>query len=235
MVISLEKDKFLENGAGVIFENANMIVVNKPSGVACQGTKNAENSGLDEVLKQRLNKEIYVIHRLDTGVSGLVCFGKSQRAAAELSRMIQDGGFAKEYLAVVLGETPENGHLEDYLFKNQRLNLSKIVQKGTAGATLAVLNFERLSVVTHGSQLLSLLKINLLTGRHHQIRVQMANQGWSIWGDVKYGKRGIVYEKNSKIALFSHKLTFQLMEQAFCFELFPENQVPFNLFELSAN
>ena len=112
--------------------------------------------------------------------------------------------FKKKYLAVVDGKIEsKEGILEDYLYKDERNNISKVVNKNKKNAKLAKLQYE---VLTYNEiKNLSLLKINLFTGRHHQIRVQLANFGHSIFGDQKYGTRG----KGKQIALWAYELTIK--------------------------
>ncbi len=110
------------------------------------------------------------------------------------------------------------GELEDYLLKNERTNLSKVVEKGTKNAKQAKLDFE---VLTYNEETnLSLLKINLHTGRHHQIRVQLSSRNHSIYGDQKYGTRG----RGKQIALWAYSLTIvhPITKEQMTFESFPE-------------
>lgn len=111
-----------------------------------------------------------------------------------------------------------SGKLEDYLYKDERNNISKVVNKSKKNAKLAKLEYEVLKY--NEIKNLSLVKVNLHTGRHHQIRVQLSNFGHSIFGDQKYGKRG----KGKQIALWSYKLTIQhpITKQEMCFKDLPE-------------
>ena len=112
-----------------------------------------------------------------------------------------------------------SGSLEDYLYKDERNNISRVVNKDKKGAKLAKLDYEVLGYKPDKD--LSLVKVNLHTGRHHQIRVQLANAGHSIFGDQKYGKRG----KGKQIALWAYSLSFNhpITKERMNFELFPEN------------
>ena len=176
------------------------------------------NNGLNTAFKSyiydrdRMEEEPYlaVIHRLDRPVGGIMVLAKTQEAAAELSDQVQDGTMIKYYQAILTGELPdEYGTLEDYLVKDGRTNTTKVVAKGTKGAKKAVLDYEVLDVLETDEGVLSYVLIQLLTGRHHQIRVQMANQGAGIWGDTKYNPRfQKVKRRYQQIGLYATRLEF---------------------------
>lgn len=129
-------------------------------------------------------------------------FAKTSKAASRLSEEVRSRQFKKEYLVVVDGKFERNKDtLEDYLLKNQPKNISKVVKEGTKNSKLAKLDYETLK---YNSEIdLSVLKVLLHTGRHHQIRVQLSSRGHSIYGDQKYGTRG----RGKQIALWAYKLT----------------------------
>ena len=131
-------------------------------------------------------------------------FAKTSKAAARLSEQVRNKIFKKEYLVIVDGKLEETkGTLENYLLKNERNNLSKVVKEGTKNAKYAKLDYE---VLKYNAEIdLSVLKVLLHTGRHHQIRVQLANIGHSICGDQKYGTRG----RGKQICLWAYKLTIE--------------------------
>ena len=131
-----------------------------------------------------------VVHRLDQPVEGVLVFAKNKKAAAGLTRQITTGNIVKEYLAVTdrMSEKRQ-GRLEDYLIKNGRTNTSEVVTSKTSGAKKAVLDYEVIHQISDertesGKRIL--IKIHLETGRHHQIRVQMAHAGMPLLGDRKY-------------------------------------------------
>ena len=129
-------------------------------------------------------------------------FARTSKAASRLSESIRNKNFSKTYLAIVNGSFEEkNGRLENYLLKDEALNKSKVVSCEKHGAKLASLSYE----VLEEKDNLSLVKINLETGRHHQIRVQFANIEHALYGDQKYGKG----PKNTQIALWAYKLEFK--------------------------
>ena len=172
------------------YEDEDLIVLHKKPGIAVQ-TKQTGKPDLVSLLKNyRAEKGetpyIAPINRLDQPVEGLVLFAKNEKAAANLSGQLARGEMEKWYLAVVKGQDlPKEGHLKDGIVKETRTNLSRIVPAGTKEAKTAELKFEKLK--TEGD--LALVRIQLLTGRHHQIRAQMAFHGWPLLGDRKYGAR----------------------------------------------
>ena len=159
-----------------------------------------------QYIKEKYNKpgEVYLglIHRLDRPVGGVMVFAKTSKAASRLSEQVRNKIFKKKYLTIVDGKMEkEKDTLEDYLLKNERNNLSKVVNEKTKNAKQAKLDYE---VLTYNDEInLSVLKINLHTGRHHQIRVQLSSRGHSIYGDQKYGIRG----RGKQIALWAYSLT----------------------------
>ncbi len=152
-----------------------------------------------EELKRQLGGEIYPIHRLDKNVGGLMVYARTKKAAAELSRLVQEGLLVKEYVALVHGTPPETGDWQDLLFKDSSKNKVFVVKKERRGVKRARLEFKRL---TAGEQ--SLVRIRLHTGRSHQIRVQFASRGFPLVGDHKYGSR----DEASAPMLFSCALSF---------------------------
>lgn len=165
----------------VIYEDNHIIVVEKPVNVPSQQDKTNDIDMLTiikQYLKEKYNKpgNVYLglIHRLDRPVGGVMVFAKTSKAAARLSEQVRNKAFKKKYLAIVDGKM-ENGSgvLEDYLLKNERNNTSKVVEEGTKNAKYAKLEYE---VIAYNEETdLSLVKVTLHTGRHHQIRLQFAN------------------------------------------------------------
>ncbi|HOA80370.1 MAG TPA: pseudouridine synthase [Defluviitaleaceae bacterium] len=164
----------------IIYEDAHLIVASKAPKIPSQPDKTGDKdmlSYLKDYLKEKYpsarSPYIGLVHRLDRPVGGLMVFAKTKLANAKLSEQIQNKQFKKEYLAVVCGKPIKpQGELVDYLLKNQKSNLSKVVPKGTRGAKEAILEYECIeSIKIEDEGILSLLKIILKTGRHHQIRV----------------------------------------------------------------
>lgn len=195
----------------VIYEDNHIIVVEKTPNIPSQGDKTNDTDILTIVkqyVKEKYNKpgNVYLglIHRLDRPVGGVMVFAKTSKAAARLSEQVRNKVFKKTYITVVDGKfDEEKGTLEDYLLKNERNNLSKAVPEGTKNGKYAKLDYELLKYNPEID--LSVLKINLHTGRHHQIRVQLSSRGHSIYADQKYGTRG----RGKQIALWAYSLTIQ--------------------------
>ena len=211
----------------VIFEDNHIIVVEKTPNIPSQGDKTGDKDMLTIVksyIKEKYNKpgNVYVglVHRLDRPVGGVMIFAKTSKAASRLSEQVREKVFKKKYLAVVDGKFKQNiGTLEDYLYKDERNNMSKVVSKEKKNAKLAKLDYEVLKY--NEIKDLSLVKINLHTGRHHQIRVQLSNFSHSIFGDQKYGIRG----SGKQIALWANELIIvhPITKEEMEFESIPEN------------
>lgn len=192
----------------IIYEDSVLLVCEKPAGLAVQSAS-IGRMDLESMVRNYLagkegkaNPELAVIHRLDQPVQGLIVFAKTKIAAAELNRQVQDGRMEKEYTAVVCGKLPQqSGTLTNYLKKEPKGNCSKAVSEKTPGAQKAVLDYE----VQKEENGLSLVKIHLHTGRHHQIRVQFAAAGAPLFGDTKYNPAA---ERGSTLALCASRLSF---------------------------
>ena len=210
----------------VIYEDNHIIVVEKPVNVPSQGDKTGDIDMLTVVkkyIKEKYNKpgEVYLglVHRLDRPVGGVMVFARTSKAAARLSEQVRTKQFKKEYLVIADGKFEnEKGELKDYLLKNERLNTSRVVPEETENSKLASLDYE---VLKYNEEIdLSLVKVNLHTGRHHQIRVQLANAGHGICGDQKYGTRG----RGKQICLWAYELTLfhPITKKEMVFKAIPE-------------
>lgn len=193
----------------ILYEDNDIIVCNKPAGVATQ-TKQIGQKDMESILRTyRMQKGepsyIGVVHRLDQPVSGVMVFAKTKEATADLSRQVSTKAADKYYYAVTDG-VPEKqkGTLEDYLLRDGKTNLSKVVTGKEAGAKRAELSYE----VIAKSETQALLNIKLATGRHHQIRVQMAHAGWPLVGDRKYNFKENMKPGGQPMCLCSYKLGF---------------------------
>lgn len=175
----------------VVYEDNHIIVVNKSSSEIVQGDKTGDES-LSDTIKQYL-KEKYakpgnvflgVVHRLDRPVSGLVVFAKTSKALARLNEMFRNGEVKKIYWAIVKQRPEvEEGELMHYLVRNEKQNKSYAYDREVKNSKKAVLHYRLIGC----SQNYSLLEVELKTGRHHQIRCQLAKIGCPIKGDLKYG------------------------------------------------
>ena len=211
----------------VLYEDNHIIVVRKNPNIPSQADKTEDSDMLTiikEYLKGKYNKpgNVYLglVHRLDRPVGGVMVFAKTSKAASRLSNQVREKTFKKKYLAVVDGKFDQaNGTLEDYLYKDERKNISKVVKSEKKNAKLAKLDYEVLAY--NEIKDLSLVKVNLHTGRHHQIRVQLAHSGHSIFGDQKYGTRG----QGKQIALWAYELTIQhpVSKEEMTFKCLPES------------
>ena len=176
-----------------LYEDNHIIIVSKRSGEIVQGDKTGDLP-LSETVKQYI-KEKYqkpgnvflgVVHRLDRPVWGLVVFAKTSKALTRLNKMFRDGEVHKTYWAITKEAPPaEEGVLTDWLVRNERQNKSYAHSQETPNAKKAVLKYK---VIAHSDHY-HLLEVQLMTGRHHQIRCQLANMGCPIKGDLKYGAK----------------------------------------------
>ncbi len=178
----------------IIHETKDIIIVNKPAGQLSQGAKGFDLDLVSEVMTYNASqgKPAYaaIINRLDRPVSGLVLIAKNKSSAARFSTLMQkDGGFNKQYEALICGKLSEpQGIFVDYLKKDGRSNTSAVVPADTAAndkeAKLSKLEYE---VISYNEELnISHVRIHLITGRHHQIRVQFASRMHPLVGDYKY-------------------------------------------------
>ena len=195
----------------VIYEDNHLIVVNKKAGEIVQGDKTGDKPIVEmvkEYLKEKYNKpgNVFcgVVHRIDRPVSGLVIFAKTSKALSRLNDMLRRGEIHKKYTALVEGKVkPSSGKLSNYLVSNPKLNKTLIASNpDEADAKLSELEY---ATVSEGDNY-TLLEINLLTGRKHQIRAQLSSNGNPIKGDLKYGARRS--NKDKGISLQSSSLSF---------------------------
>lgn len=198
----------------ILYEDQHLLVCYKPSGVPTQTAKLGMAdmvSLLKNYLYKKEKKEPYlaVIHRLDQPVEGILVFAKTPFAAGELNRGLKTNCFGKYYKAVLCGVPKEQkGRLEDYMVKDARTNTSSICAETVTNAKRAVLFYEVLQTAVSNGEEQSLVQIRLETGRHHQIRVQMANLGCPILGDIKYNPFAKKEKGWQKIALCAYHLEF---------------------------
>ena len=197
----------------IIHEDNHIIVVIKPQNMPSQEDESRDPDLLNAIkqyVKESAGKvgDAYVglVHRLDRVTGGVMVFAKTSKAASRLSEQIQQGEVKKKYLAVVVGEPKQRaGELTDYLLKNPKTNVVEVVPSATSGAKKAVLRYKVVNIIDVKDKRVSLVEIDLVTGRSHQIRVQMANMGCPVFGDAKYG--GVIV-KGWNIALWANELVF---------------------------
>ena len=189
----------------VLFEDNHCLVIEKPCNIPMQKDSSNDDDLLSmakRYLKEKYHKpgEVYLglVHRLDRPVGGVCIFAKTSKAAMRLSKQINDHTFKKTYLAIAMHDgLAAKGHFEDHLLKDPKTNMVKVDPKGK----LAILDYELLAKKTDKN----LVKINLKTGRSHQIRVQFSSRGHALFGDQRYNKEVIPH---TQIALWSYSLSF---------------------------
>ena len=193
------------NNLNVLYEDNHIIVVVKPFNVLSQGDDTNDKDMLTiikEYLKEKYNKpgNVYLglVHRLDRPVGGVMVFAKTSKAASRLSEEVRTNRIHKNYLAIVHGKTLDKEMLIDKISKDEKTNNSYIdLEKGKESTLIyTTLYYDK-------SKDLSLVDIDLRTGRHHQIRLQMSNRGFPLYGDQRYG-----LGEKAQIALFAYKLSF---------------------------
>ena len=190
----------------IIYSDRDLAVIIKPVGMDSEHQVPA-------AISEKLGGEVFPIHRLDLNVGGVMVYARTKSAAAQLSKLVQEGLLVKEYRCLVHGTPPAGGVWEDFLFKDSRKNKVFVVKKERKGVKKASLEYTRL---TDGSP--SLVHIRLHTGRSHQIRVQFSSRGFPLVGDHKYGSR----DEAKAPALFSCRISFPWKGETRIFEAFPE-------------
>ena len=189
-----------------LYTNEEIAVILKPVGMDSE-------QEIPAAIAAEIGGNIFPIHRLDKNVGGCMVYARTRKAAAALSRAVQDGQMKKEYVALVHGTPPESGDWQDLLWRDSAKNKVFVVKRERRGVKSARLEFTRLRAGE-----ISLVRILLHTGRNHQIRVQFASRGFPLVGDHKYGAR----DNSPAPQLFSCALTFPLNGKTMHFEALPE-------------
>ena len=220
----------------ILYEDKYLLVVEKPVGVESQvSSKNKEDMPtlLSEYRREK-GEDAYigVVHRLDVATGGAMIYSKRADMTGKLSTLVQSGDYGKTYLAVVHGEPEESfGEMRDLLFHDKMKNKSFVCSKKRAGVKEAILNYRVLaSAEAENGEKMSLVEIELITGRTHQIRVQFASRKMPLVGDRKYGSR----DNRASCALWSKKVRFlhPVSGKAVECESLPEKSYPWSLFNL---
>ena len=227
----------------IIYEDEHMIVVYKPAGIATQTARVGQQDMVSELKNYLAGKPEHqvkgkpylgVVHRLDQPVSGILVFAKNQKAAAGLSAQVSNKRMGKYYYAVIYGiPVKEADRLEDYLYKDGGTNRSLVVGEDFPQAKKAVLTYKnvRTMMILEKEQEVSLLEIQLHTGRHHQIRAQLSHRGMPLLGDSKYGseKSKLLSREIGcrDVALSAYKLVLQhpITKKEMVFERKPEEKI----------
>lgn len=225
----------------IFYEDQELIVVKKPVGMESQETRSFSPDLVSEIKKHihhlSTKKEepyVGVIHRLDKPVGGIMVYAKTKEAASLLSRQIKENQMQKMYMAVVCGKPVDNvDNFVDYLLKDTGKNMSRIVEKGISGAKRAELRYQVVDTFKE-EELLTLVKIWLITGRHHQIRVQFAGRGMPLWGDHRYNPK---FAGQKSIALSACELSFfhPKTKKPLTFQMEPEGEIFQRFFKKQIN
>lgn len=214
----------------ILYEDQEILVCRKHAGMAVQSARVGQMD-MESALKIYLQGGfVGIVQRLDQPVEGVLVFGKTPKATAALNQQQRDGIMKKWYLAVFCGK-PEakSGQLVDYLRKDGKKNRSEVVPEGIPGSKKAVLNYE----VLQWKDCMGLAQIRLLTGRHHQIRVQMAEHGMPLAGDGKYGAKALesrsaypMDRRENSLGLCACRLEFchPKTGKELCFQIKPEGK-----------
>lgn len=209
----------------VIFEDNDILVIKKPSGILSEDSPKGEK-GILSYLENDNRKTLHLLHRLDREVGGAMVIAKNKQSASFLSTEIANGGFKKMYLAVTDGiPEEEQGVYVDLLFKDSKKNRSYVVNRERKGVKKASLEFETIGKTDEKA----LVKVLLHTGRTHQIRVQFSSRKTPLTGDGHYGST----DRGCKIALHSYRISFlhPKTKKEITFESLPDfNTYPWNLF-----
>ena len=216
----------------ILYKSKNAIVIYKPSGVPSQGDPTGDKDALtltSEILRELgENSSLWLIHRLDRVVGGLLVFARNKKYAAILSEYVKDRLVTKEYYAVVDGEC-EGGILENLIFKDPRASKSFIVDRERQGTKPARLSYRRLASAETEKGTKTLVYVTLDTGRFHQIRAQMSHIKHPITGDGKYGSRD---NRAKGPALMASHLAIDLPGEKIDVCRIPElNTYPWSLFD----
>ena len=213
----------------IIYEDNHLLVVEKPINIPVQEDSSKDEDLLNmlkKYIKEKYNKpgNVYLglVHRLDRPVGGIMVFAKTSKCASRLSEQVRDRSLNKTYYAVVIGNIDEKGILTDKLLKDEKNNIVRIDENGKE----AVLEFEKVKFKDN----MSLIKINLKTGRSHQIRVQLLNYGFPLYGDQKYNSNA---KAGEQLALFSKSLSFYhpVSKELLMFECALPDRYPFSIFK----
>ncbi|MCR2823506.1 RluA family pseudouridine synthase [Lederbergia panacisoli] len=223
----------------ILFEDNHLLIIEKPVNIPVQKDSTGDLD-LQTLLKQDLkfryekpgNVYLGLVHRLDRPVGGIMVFAKTSKAASRLSDEIRRQSIERKYLAVVRGVTPrKKGVLEHYLYKDQRKNIVSTVPSTHKEGKKALLEYE----VIEQNEDFSLLAIKILTGRSHQIRVQLSASGYPLFGDQKYGQA--LNKPGQQIALWAHSLKFThpTLKEIVEFHSFPPKEYPWNIWRSIKN
>lgn len=219
----------------IVYEDNHLLVIIKPHNIGVQEDESKDEDLLNllkQYIKVRDNKPgnvfLGLVHRLDRPTGGVMVFAKTSKCASRLTEQLKNHEMKKTYLCVVLGKpVQDKARLNCYLVKDAKTNTVNLTTQSDYGAKQAILDYE----VLDNAMDMSLIKVNLLTGRSHQIRVQMSKQNKTvIFGDFKYGDKA----HGGNLALWAYKLQFNhpVSKKAMTFKVLPDcEKLPWKMFE----
>ncbi len=215
----------------IIFKNRDLVLISKKAGVPSQKDRSADADAMsltsDALRGQKENDSLWLIHRLDRVVGGLLVFARNKKSASLLSRLVAEGKIEKRYLAVVEGDA-EGGVMRDYIYKDSMSSKAYICNKERRGVKLAELEYTALEKIEMQGKIYTLVYINLISGRFHQIRAQFSHRKMPLVGDKKYGSRDL---SQKMPALFAARLSFEIDGRMYTFSKFPSREeYPWNMF-----
>jgi len=218
----------------IIYEDNHLLVVSKPPNVPTQPDRSGDPdmlSMLKTYIKEKYGKPgnvfLGLVHRLDRPTSGLIVFAKTSKAASRLADQMRRKKIQKEYLAVLHGQLDKNGLLEHHLSKDHDKNLVSVASGNDVKVKKAILTYETYEKQDN----LSLVKIRLITGRSHQIRVQFAEEEHPVWGDYKYGVADRANEDNLALHAYLLQLIHPTQKKELTFVHYPYLVPPWNKFK----
>ena len=215
----------------ILLKDKNVIAVEKVAGMPSQsdptGDKDAMSTTSEDLAALGEKGDLWLVHRLDRVVGGVLVFARNKQSAAELSSAVADKTALKEYLAVVEGDA-EEGEMVDLLFKDSKKSKAFVVQRARAGVKEAKLEYYKVASVDTEKGIRTLVRIKLHTGRFHQIRAQFSSRAMPIVGDGKYGSHD---NKANMPALFACKMAFKCAGKTYSPCAIPDvESYPWNLF-----
>ncbi len=208
----------------ILYENKEVVCVEKPIGMPVAPDPSGDKDLMSAVAEQGGYPSLHLVHRLDRAVGGVVLFAKNARSAAKWSAAFAERRVEKVYHLVVSGAPQDAGEMRDFIRKESAASKAFVTKGAHGGAKEAVLSYETLARAEDGSEPCALVRVRLVTGRFHQIRVQFASRGMPLFGDGKYGSR----KKGCKTALFASEIRCESLSVR---AAVPVGEYPWNLFE----